>query len=204
MKWLLTILLFGTSILNRAKEFEPHQIRLMDDSGFSDSQWLMLSNPKTVLRKNFKINFTPDNIKNAVLEYYITSDPYDPNYKMYISDPNDGSTKWANIIIRVNDTTILDQPAGPYIGKGPHRIPVPHNLLKQGVNRIDFKWKELPEDKQNKAQYGYIYFSIDKPATTPGNSYVSNNSGQTFQPATQSNTPSELVVRLLLTITSEK
>lgn len=197
---LITAFLMMGMVTIDAEDFGPRCITLMDDDGQADFGWSMLSNPDSILRKTLNLDFSPMFIEKAVLEYQIACEPYDPKLKLHIINQNAAKIKWANLVVRINGHTILDQPAGPYISKGLHHITVPVKLLKEGENKVDFKWKPLsPENPENK-QYGYIYFAVDILRKTPCQSFKSNDLGRTFKPDPRTKGQREYLIRIRLKI----
>jgi len=196
MKRLLIVLLVAGALTVDAEDFGPRWMTLMDDDGRPDKGWSMLSNPRSVLRKIIALDFAPALLEKAVLEYQIACNPYDPTRRVHIANPDSGGIKWANFVIRVNEHAILDQPAGSHICKGCHRIAIPVGLLKEGENRIDFKWEQLPPENPGGCQYGYIYFSVDTLKATPCHSFKSTDGGHSFKPDPRSNGQREYVIRL--------
>ncbi len=130
----------------------------MTDRGDAGSRWYMVSSPQRRVVKKLQLDFPPSELAEAVLEYHIQTEPYDPKLKQHII-----ATKypWANFLVKINDRIIIDQPANPYIRKGVHQIPFPAEKLRQGENIITMSWKELPDENPGKLRYGYIYFSQD-------------------------------------------
>ncbi|MCK5803785.1 MAG: hypothetical protein KAI66_13170 [Lentisphaeria bacterium] len=194
---LISLLILTASALTiDAGDFGPRWMTLMDDDGRPDTGWVMLSNPKSVLRKIIVLDFAPALLEKAVLEYHIACNPYDPKQRVHVANAASAGVKWANFIIRVNGHAILDQPAESHIRKGRHRVVIPVGLLREGENRIDFKWRQLPPENPGGRQYGYIYFSVDTLKATPCHSLASADGGRSFKPDPRTEGQREFVVRL--------
>ncbi|MCK5843506.1 MAG: hypothetical protein KAG97_02285 [Victivallales bacterium] len=195
---LLLTFLAVYSLFVGAEDFGPSWITMMNDDGHPDNGWVMLSNPSAVLRKKIILDMDPTPLSKVVLEYLISTNPYDPRTKSYIINPENSGIKWANLIVCVNGTPIVDQSAGPFISKGAHYLPVPVFLLKKGENIIDFKWKKAPPGNPGDWRYGYIYFAVDAVCGETCDSSISTDSGRTFIPDPRTKGKREYIVRLRL------
>ncbi len=173
----------------------PQWQTIMTDDG-EYGGWVRLSQHYQKLLKVLPLYSDPANIKKAIIEYTISVEPYDPKTKTHPKGEANKKFNWANLIIKVNDVIVLDEPANKYISKGVHKVNIPVKCLKEGDNKIEFYWKKLTgEDKKN-LQYGYIYFAsskLDEPSET---SFYSKDYGKTFLPLTLGKDQRESHIRL--------
>ncbi len=154
-RFLFFLLVLTGALSNAAKKRDYSRWeRLQSDLGRGPSAWVMCSGPRNHLVKEFELELEISEIKSAVLEYEIFTDPHDKKLKAYISDVRHN---WAKLLLQVNGTVAAELAAGPLIVKGTHHIDIPVSLLQKGNNRIALGWKE-PETGET---MGYIYFAID-------------------------------------------
>lgn len=132
--------------------------RIMTDLGSPETSWIICSSPSHALRKTFDLKFPAEEITNAAVEYEIAENPYDRQQKIKVNGKNANlQYAWSNLAIRVNGQVVLNEPAGPYIYKGVHRVMIPVKILRDGQNIIEFGWDE----KSSAQARGYIYFAVD-------------------------------------------
>lgn len=185
------VVLFGIAVvcIMAAEKDYTGWARVMTDSKSINHYWVMISSPWNWQTKVLKVDVPPNDIKAAAVEYEINEEPYDGATKTTIKAQN---YNWHNWQITVNGTVILDQSAGPYIGKGIHRVEFPAKLLKEGENTISMGWKMVPKEERATKKWGYVYLAGD---LTDANKEVS---GSPKSLARAKKYPESIRIRLLL------
>ncbi|MDY0176954.1 MAG: hypothetical protein RBT25_08680 [Lentisphaeria bacterium] len=159
-KHFLLLLFCMFSLLGSAADYSfPEWLRLMSDRGSFSTRWHMLSSSKNPVSKTLELDFAPEELLEAAIEYEIQVAPYDPKLKHHI---NAADYVWPNLLLTLNGQTVLDEPAAKHIKKGRHVLALNPALLQKGDNLLQFKWAPMPPDKPENLRYGFIYFTRDQ------------------------------------------
>ena len=160
------------NLVNASDENDYLWINLQYDSGVSAPLAFrgQVTSPSNILRKEFIIDFDPAEVKKALLEYEMKSDPYHAPAKRSYSKPEQG-LKWGEMVIFVNGKEAVKKPLIDLATKGWHTVEIEPSLLTMGKNTIDMSVAGTPR--------GYFYLGVDNTEVSE-KSYASRDGGKTF------------------------
>ena len=109
-------------------------ITIQDDDGYQDSHWGVSCGPMHVLCKIININLDTSDIVAAKVQYKMGTVPWFPPDKKRLK------IGWADMVILVNDTVVVQKPGNELASIGWHEVTIKPELLKKGDNTIKFTW----------------------------------------------------------------
>ena len=113
-----------------------HVIR--DDDGEQDSAWGQVSGKAHVLRKELVLGEDPAEVKMALIQYRIGSDPYDWDSSSALGMGTPADKQWGDLEIYLNDHLALRRPLDEAGRSGWYEFAIDPAWLKPGVNSISF------------------------------------------------------------------